>query len=580
MRRLFILLREHLHFFVVVTLLTLVMTFPTIIYVFRTDVFWHPAGSSHDIFIKFWDIWYGGQILSGQADRFHTSLIFYPEGVSLVLHPFQLPYVAMVSALLVFMPLPNAISFAYILIIFMSASAAYVYLYWLIKDKWIALLGAVVFGFSQHVFGHRSWPDIALIATIPLVMYCFHRGVQERRTGLIVCAGLLTGLTSTISLYQYVCVLMMLAFFMGVFALSRWRESVFWRHLGLLVAAVALASTWQLVPMLQSPAELGEALEYYVAAEQQHDVVDFLVNPRNPFLDTLIYGLLQIPESAMSGKFVYLGLLPLLLIGFGLFKRESRMTMLPWLMLCLVFLILSLGSTLIINGTEYEKVLLPKHYLNDLLPFVFSAFTRTDHFMAGARLPLAALSCFGLVALRSRFPVAAQPRFVVALIILLACEYYVPVKDDRVFPNRIVTEERLAFVDWLKQEEDQKIALINLPLERANSKIYLFYQSLHGYPQTEGAISRTPDSAYDYIRSNYVLNGWYNQREVTCGDENRISYLTALDRLEDDGFSHVVFYRDFYFWKEISDSFRAARPSYRDDYVSIYRMSDLRESCQ
>ena len=54
--------REHLHFIVVTTVLTLVMTFPTIVYVFRTDVFWHPAGSSHDIFIKFWDIWYGGQI--------------------------------------------------------------------------------------------------------------------------------------------------------------------------------------------------------------------------------------------------------------------------------------------------------------------------------------------------------------------------------------------------------------------------------------------------------------------------------------------------------------------------------------
>ena len=235
--------------------------------------------------------------------------------------------------------------------------------------------------------------------------------------------------------------------------------------------------------------------------------------------------------------------------------------MLPWLVLCLVFLVLRLGSTLNINGTVFENILLPKYYLNQLLPHVFQPF-RSAHFMVGARLPLAVLSCFGLVALRDRFPLAARPAFVLILIAVVAFEYYIPIQPQHTFAvgGRPFTEERVAFVEWLRQEEreeNQEIALINVPMGRNNSKLYLFYQSLLGYPQTEGAISRTPYSAYDYNRSNYVLNGWYNQREVTCGDENRDEYLTALDRLEDDGFSHVVFYRDFYDWQDISDSFRS-----------------------
>ena len=57
MRKLGGVLREHRHVIVVVTLLTLVMTFPTIVYVFRTDVFALPAEGSSDVYIKLWDAW-------------------------------------------------------------------------------------------------------------------------------------------------------------------------------------------------------------------------------------------------------------------------------------------------------------------------------------------------------------------------------------------------------------------------------------------------------------------------------------------------------------------------------------------
>ena len=76
-------LREHRHFVIVLTLLTLAVTFPTIVQVFRTDIFWHPGGEHADSFIKLWDLWYGNLFLSGQADRFYTDLMFYPDGVSL-----------------------------------------------------------------------------------------------------------------------------------------------------------------------------------------------------------------------------------------------------------------------------------------------------------------------------------------------------------------------------------------------------------------------------------------------------------------------------------------------------------------
>ena len=52
--------RNHLHFIVVVGILLVVMTWPTIVYVFDTETFWLPT-DGRDIYMKFWDAWYGAQ---------------------------------------------------------------------------------------------------------------------------------------------------------------------------------------------------------------------------------------------------------------------------------------------------------------------------------------------------------------------------------------------------------------------------------------------------------------------------------------------------------------------------------------
>lgn len=93
--------------------------------------------------------------------------------------------------------------------------------------------------------------------------------------------------------------------------------------------------------------------------------------------------------------------------------------------------------------------------------------------MAGAWLPLAVLSCFGLAALRNWASFAARPGFILALILIVAFEYYSPIDEDSYSTWRdVVAEERLAFLDWLKQEETNEIRLINLPFGWHNSQRY------------------------------------------------------------------------------------------------------------
>ncbi|MDE2776684.1 MAG: hypothetical protein OXI77_12140 [Chloroflexota bacterium] len=72
-------LRQHLPVFIIVAILIAVMTFPTIVYVFNTEVFWLPTGKHSDTWMKFWDAWYGWRVLAGEADIRHTDLMFSPR---------------------------------------------------------------------------------------------------------------------------------------------------------------------------------------------------------------------------------------------------------------------------------------------------------------------------------------------------------------------------------------------------------------------------------------------------------------------------------------------------------------------
>ena len=553
-------------------------------YAFRTDINWLPEARHTDVFLELWKNWYGGRVLAGQADRFHTDLIFYPDGVPLSYTPLNFPYIAMSNALLALVPAFNAYSIGHLLIVFTTALATYVYLLWLFRDKWLALFGAALVAFSPQVAGLPIWPSVAWIAPTPIVLYCVHRGLSERRASLVFLGGLAAGLMTAVVMYQFVCVLIALGLLVCGLAASRWRDRDFWWQVVLLASVIAIACSWRVIPMLQDQEQLDRAVDFSSDSAQSGDLISFFINRKNPILGPFAEALIdQMPGRSGPLKRSYLGFVSLVLLGIGVLSRHTRRRALPWLGLLLVFLVLSLGSRLKINGIVYEDIWLPKHYLDQLLPSVFAAFRHKDHlslFLIGARLPLAIVACYGLMALCQRFAFAARPAFILLLISVSALERHISVYDP---PGswwvESVSDERLAYLDWLKGEESGNIALVNLPFGWEEATFYVYAQTLSGFPIAGGVTNRLPYSAYDYIRANYILNAWHKRRPIRCEDADRDAYLAAVDALEADGFSHVVFHKVIFSRAQTEASFDGVQASFSDGYVSIYRLGDLRASC-
>ncbi len=577
-------LRKHLHFIVVVSILLVVMTWPTIVYVFDTETFWLPS-DSRDIYMKFWDAWYGAKLMSGAGDFYFTNSLFYPFGVSLVFHNFCVPHMLVFGILKSLFSASSAYNLTYLLIVLANVLSAYVCVLYMLKDRWLALLGAVVFGFHPHVVYHIHQPDVALIATVPLAMFFWQKGYDEQKWSLIAVSGVLVGFTAFIGMYIFVCLLLSLGILVSYLAISNWRKRFLWLSVILLLMLAGTISSIRIFPMLQDSTGLISALDKQRGAASHTDLLSYFINSRHPVsLPAILveHGVIDPKDFSFLRGYTkhwsyssFLGYLPILLIAMGFRKRHIRRKMLFWFLLIIPFLILRLGGDLRINDQIVDNIRLPKHYLDTLFPWVFRAFHATDHFMIGVLLPLAIFSCYGLKAVIE----STNPRYrsyvVVLCAVWVAFEYRIPPQ------SRVIHDQELEFIEWLRaQEYPDSIHLINLPMGRRRSKLYGFHQSINGLPHAKGLASRTPNVAYEqYIDRNMILDSWKRSIGIYCTIDNVDSYLYSGAQLLGDGFSHVVYHLREHDAELVADSFIDVPPAYQDEFVTIFLVRDLHDTC-
>jgi hypothetical protein len=128
--------------------------------------------------------------------------------------------------------------------------------------------------------------------------------------------------------------------------------------------------------------------------------------------------------------------------------------------------------------------------------------------------------------------------------------------------------EQSPFVTQLADETDP-YAVLDLPMGRNPSKVYLYWQTLHHKPLIEGHVSRTPDRAYDFIENNLLLRALRNSIKGALTDEQRVA---AMQQLADQHVRYLLVHIPMSNPDQI-DQYHAiigADPIYADELVQVY----------
>ena len=478
------------------------------------------------------------------------------------------------------MPADSAYNLLFLLMLCFNAFCAYPLIHYLINDKWIALFGAVVVGVSVPFLGSSTIPDHIMIGTTPLTIYFFLRQVSEKRWIFAALAGACAGTTAFIGIYNFVIILMTVSIIAVFLAVSHWKQPAFWR--GLLLFAIICGSicSFRFYPMFVDTSILKEGLETHLGRARSNDVLECCVVTENPFTGDLFRKALAFPSDSendstrLGNSHAYLGYINLFLVLCAFLHKPLRRRLAPWLAVLVYFAILRLGHFLTINGQEYRNILLPEHFLSEWFPPLFGSFYIQEYYQFGVVVPLAILASYGLARLIRSKTASVRASVVLFSSLILVIEFYDPL------PELIIEREKMAYTDWLSTETDSSIKLINLPESNRRSLYFMGLQTFNHYPIAFGFSSRNPASSRTYVRNNGLLNAWDDNRSVHCLPHNERAYMSALDQLLTDGFTHIVMHSWLYDYKFTNHSFWNVPASYDDGSVSVYRLRDLRLSCE
>lgn len=563
-------LRDHIHCLAIVPLVIVALTWPTFPSLFDGDRLWLHV-DQRDKYLRIWDAWHIERALAGEADLYHTDYMFHPAGVSLAFQSYSFPHALLLIALQKIMPADNAYNLLFLLIQAFNGFCAYALFQYLIKDKWIALFGAIVVVAALPFPLDSTVPDLITIGTLPLTLYFLRRSIMEIRWLFAAAAGLCAGITAFISLYIFAIILLTVAIYAAFCAFSRWRQAAFWRLLFSTIAVCASIACLRFYPMFADAAVLKEGLEAHQSHIRSNDLLDHFVLTNNPITGDLLRAAFNVPPRS-SHKDAYLGYINLFFIACALLHYRRRL--LPWLAILVLFAVLRLGHFLTINRVEFPRLILPERLLSDWFPPLFGQIAVQEYYQFGVIIPLAMMSAYGLAALLQSKTGRRRRALVLAAALLVSVEFYRPLEDE------LLERDKLAYISWLKDESESQIKLINLARTDGNPHYFLYLQTLTGYPTAYGYVNRASDGALSYVKANLLLYSWEHSHNIHCFSYNRESFMAALEQLLADGFTHIVEHDWLWGDQFIQYSLLNVPPAYDDGFVKVYRLKDLRLSCE
>ena len=458
------------------------------------------ASHSTDVWILAWDNWWIQHALSNGQNIFYTTWMFFPQGVSLASHSFSFTHTLISSLWQIGTDATAAYNLAIYLIFPIAGLGMYLLARHVTKSRAGAWIAGLIYAFAPyHMTQALGHPHLSYVQFIPFAVLFILKAIELPRARYALGAITALVLTAYAGPHLLVVTLTWLAIFLPLDFIANRRRL---QRPVLLALGGILISTFVLSLPLVLPAVSDIAQGQSVTELQADDFDNTQTDALALFVPTRYHPLFGASLAEIYrdlGKnnqwMPYLGWLALALSAIGVVVQRRRSV--GWLVSGLACLILALGPQLRFYGVTHANLPLPFALVQNIFPFSF--LRSPDRFNLIVSLSLAVLAAYGWAALSQRLA-SSRARFIatffVSLVILfeyLSVPYPImPLPEASPFMTRLANEV-------------EPTAVLDLPMGRNPSKIYLYWQTLHHQPLVEGHVSRTPDRAYDFIETNAVL---------------------------------------------------------------------------
>lgn len=420
-----------------------------------------------DYYSNIWNaFWVRTALSDGDASLYRTDYLHYPRGLSLARHTLS-PVNSLPGAALAALTDPfTSINLIILLHFALAGFCMFLLARYLSGDVGGSILAGLLYGFSPFHLYYIAEVNVSSMGFLPLALLCFLRtfrdgGVRNMILTALAC-GLLAGSSSYYLVYAFLVACLVLLLGGLLQSGTPYLRGV--RNLGLgglLAGVVVVAVAWPLLgaALFGDPSGSSSAVGGHQAT-RVNDLLGFnWVGPPDR---------VRVSWPTMLGY----STLILLLVGVGGWFRQGF-----WIILALLFGLLSLGATLVVNG-ETTDLSLPYAALSELP--VLSMLRKADRSFIVVLLAVSVLVAFAWKRSAARVQSPAGRRLCwVGCFVLMAVELSgVPFKSFA--PN---TSPLLAELG-----EDQTIrSVIELPAEPGRNREgrYLMSQVIHGkrFPQ-------------------------------------------------------------------------------------------------
>jgi hypothetical protein len=548
-------------------MLTGLMTYPLVFHLGGTQV----GGRDVDTWMKLWDNWWFEQVVFHGQQPYFTTYLFHPVGADLRFHSISWVVAALSWLFSLALGRVGGYNLVTLLTTFSCGYCAYKLIDHIFHHKTAAWLGGVVFAYFPNGFSASGvWPDFSNLEWIPLLALLLILMLETGKIRYAILSAVVMALATWTSLY----IMAIAGLTAGVIVLGwltaerGWRDRIHLFHIAVFaVLALALFAP-RLTPIFgKGAAELENVLESKSEPTNTQVDVAALMTP------SLFHGAFyripgfsdQVRRYPQNYKqSAYLGVIPLFLAVSSLWLTNKRWLAI-WVGCWLLFLILAIGPILRVNGAIFPDIWMPARLVR-WVPFIRGI--RPAIFVLGLALPMAVLASGGMIVWAERIRTDSQfirAGLVAGLLAVILFEYW---------NGRFTLQEASAPAFYQEiAAEPGDFAIIDLPLGRQNSKLYMNYQITHQHPIVEGAPGRLASGQYDYFQNSDLLSAWGKGMPLDCA---ALSYESSLHQLSDDGFRYIVLHRDYYHnFPDYLPSYFAVPPLYEDDTITVYAVADL-----